>query len=316
LDKAGVIRGAYTLVFQRFLVGGVPEEVAFLQIPISEGTVNRSLAAVGAVLLRDALQRSPLLFGLGMGGIDRPLPKLFGVLGASMFEVPFFFRVVHPRAFLRHATALRTRWLVRVCGGIAAETGAGAVAFALLNRLRSRNAVPKRDLRVESAASFREAADEIWNAAAPKYSCISVRDSETLSYLYALNDSRYHRLVVHQHNSLVGWALVTDSQMRSHNHFGDMRVGAIVNCLARPDSEAAVVASASYYLQSRGVDLIVSNQFHPDWASALSRAGYLSYRSNFALALAPALSAKIKTQDPLFQRIHMNRGDGDGAYNL
>jgi hypothetical protein len=62
--------------------------------------------------------------------------------------------------------------------------------------------------------------------------------------------------------------------------------------------------------------LIVSNQFHPLWASALNRAGYLSYRSNFVLALAPALDAKIKATDPTVQRVHMNRGDGDGAYNL
>jgi hypothetical protein len=192
----------------------------------------------------------------------------------------------------------------------------GTVGFALLHGLRSFNAVPKRTLRVEKIASFQEAADEIWEAAAPQYSCIAVRDSETLSYLYPQDDSRYHRLIVHQDNKLVGWALVTDSQMRNHNHFGNMRVGAIVNCLARLEGEDAVIAGASYYLQSRGVDLIVSNQFHPVWAAALNRAGYMSYRSNFVLALGPALNAKIKANDPTVQHVHMNRGDGDGAYNL
>ena len=36
-DEGGAVRGAYALVFQRFLIGGVPEAAAFLQIPISEG---------------------------------------------------------------------------------------------------------------------------------------------------------------------------------------------------------------------------------------------------------------------------------------
>ena len=92
LDDGNAVRGAYTLIFQRFLIGGAAEQVAFLQIPISEGTVNSAFGAVGLLLLKDALRRSPLLFGSGGGGIDRPLPKLYRVLGGSVCDVPFFFK--------------------------------------------------------------------------------------------------------------------------------------------------------------------------------------------------------------------------------
>jgi hypothetical protein len=316
LDQSGAVRGAYTLLLQRFFIGGVSEEVAFLQIPISEGSVNPAYGIVGLMLLKDALRRSPLLFGLGMGGIDRPLPKLFRVLGALVREVPFMFRVVHPRAFLRNATAFRNRPLLRAASQIGTNTGLGTIAFGLIHAFRSLHAVTKRSLRIENVPSFQQPADDVWKSAAQHYSCLSFRDSETLNYLYPQKDTRYHRLIIHQDGKLAGWSVVTDSQMKNHNHFGDMRVGAIANCLAREGHEDAVIAGANYYLRDRGVDLIVSNQAHGAWVKALNRAGYLKYRSNFVLALSRLLTEKIKVHDPLLERVHMNRGDGDGAYNL
>ncbi len=315
-DASGNVRGAYTLVFQCFLIGGVPEQVAFLQIPISEGSINPAYSAVGLFLLKDALRRSPLLFGLGMGGTDRPLPKLFRAFGALVREVPFLFRVVHPRAFLRNATVFRSRTLLRAASQISANTGLGNLAFGLIHGLRSLHSVPKRNVRIETVPAFQRSADDIWKSDAQRYSCLSFRDSETLNYLYPREDARYHRLIIHENGKLAGWALVTDSQMSDHNHFGDMRVGALANCLAQEGHEDAVVAGANYYLQDRGVDLIVSNQSHSAWIKAFRRAGYLSHRSNFVLAFSRPLTEKIKSHDPELRRVHMNRGDGDGAYNL
>lgn len=316
LDENGAVRGAYTLVFQRFSLGGAAEQVGFLQIPISEGSVNPAFGAVGLLLLKDALRRSPLLFGLGMGGIDRPLPKLFRALGFLVCEVPFFFQVVRPRAFLRNATALRNRKYLRGVSQVAATTGAGDLAFGVVNAVRRLYAIPRRSLRVDLVAQFEGATDEIWKAAAADYSCISIRDRETLNFLYPTRDSRYHRLLVYESNQAAGWVLVTDSEMHGHNHFGDMRVGAIVNCLAYAGCENAVIGAASYYLRDRGVDLIVSNQLHPAWGRSLDRAGYLKYKSNFVFAASPVLTKKVKAHDSALERIHMNRGDGDGAYNL
>src|SRR5579871_2388447 len=78
------VRGGYILIRHDSLVNGVPEPVTFLQLPLSEGTVTPKYKMVGAQLVKDALIRAPLLFGLGMGGIDRPLPKLLKAMGCSL----------------------------------------------------------------------------------------------------------------------------------------------------------------------------------------------------------------------------------------
>jgi len=113
----GVVRGGYALKQQSFsFADGVSRNVAYYHHPLSEGIVNKSYAAVGAMLLKDAMGRAPLLYCLGMAGYDRPLPKMLVRLGWSHFLVPFYFNIVHPYRFLREMQALRgtvfRRWLL------------------------------------------------------------------------------------------------------------------------------------------------------------------------------------------------------------
>jgi hypothetical protein len=64
------------------------------------------------------------------------------------------------------------------------------------------------------------------------------------------------------------------------------------------------------------VDLILSNQSHAAWGTALQRAGFLQSQTNFCFAASPELSKLI---DPLATKIahmHLTRGDGEGPVNL
>src|SRR5215469_6611453 len=75
--ESGIVRGGYALKQQSFSFSdGVVRRVAYYHHPLSEGIVNKSYAAVGMLLLKHAMSRSPLLYCLGMGGYDRPLPKM------------------------------------------------------------------------------------------------------------------------------------------------------------------------------------------------------------------------------------------------
>src|SRR5207244_1759619 len=74
---SGIVRGGYALKRQKFLFpDGCIRSIGFYHHVLSEGVIDRSYASVGGLLLRDALIRSPLLYCLGMGGYERPLPKM------------------------------------------------------------------------------------------------------------------------------------------------------------------------------------------------------------------------------------------------
>jgi hypothetical protein len=71
--------------------------------------------------------------------------------------------------------------------------------------------------------------------------------------------------------------------------------------------------AAAGLLERRGVDLVISNQMHGAWGTALAESGFRAGPSNFLLALSPALAAQAGVRQDLF---HFNRGDGDGPIHL
>ena len=315
VDDGGQIRGVYRLIHQPFWVVDRQRTLSFLQLPLSEGTVDRRYAGVGLKLVRDALSRAPLLFGLGMGSMERPLPKLLRLLGAQVREVPFYFRFVRPFSVLRGLPVLRATPARRWAADFAAYSGVGALALAGLNAVRRSSRIRRRELRWDFCEHFPGWVDEVWESSKPAYSMIAVRDRAHLEYLYQPAPA-LRRIVVFRESQPVGWALLMDCPVRDHRWFGTMRVGIVADALSFPGQEDAVVAAADFALADMEVVVSVSNQMLPAWCHALERAGYLRYKSNFILAIAKELAALLAPKDPAYRRIHVNRGDGDRAYSL
>ena len=93
---------------------------------------------------------------------------------------------------------------------------------------------------------------------------------------------------------VVGWAVLLNTQMSGHKHFGDMRVGTLVDCLAKPEDARDVVACARDVLEANGADLIVSNQGSRAWGQALKHCGFLQGPSNLPFLASPKLAALLE----------------------
>jgi hypothetical protein len=309
----GDVRGAFILKHQPFYVDGRPLSIAHYRLPISEGIVDRRYSIVGVQMLRTALQKQPLLFCLGMGGFDRPLPQMLKALGWPMHAVPFYFRACRPARVLRHVAPLRQTPARRFAADVAAATGIGWIGFTALQRARAKS--PDRSISSTVVETFGPWADEVWARSRAAYRLIAARTSEMLNVLYAGNRP-FIRIRVHRGDEVVGWAVALDTQMRDSKYFGSLRVGSIVDALAPPGKAAAVVQAATTALESRGVDLIVSNQSHRAWTAALEGAGFLHGPSNFIAAVSKPLADLLQPFDAARDAIHITRGDGDGPVNL
>jgi hypothetical protein len=302
------VRGGYILRPQTFSFGGELRRVTHLRLPLSEGAVHRSYARVGPLLVRSAEKAEPLLYALGMGGLDRPLPRMLQAMGWSINPVPFYFRVVHAARFLRAIRAVRKTRLRAFLMDVAAWTGAGWLLIRSRQRRRAQPA-PK-GIHAKEVEDFGPWADEVWTAAQPEYAIAAARDAHTLQQLYPMRDARFLRLQVNSS----GWALLLDTPMQSDQYFGDLHVGTIVDCMASPESDGPerVIHAARRYLEKRGVDLIVTNQSHAAWRDALRAAGFLQGPSNFLFGASKALAALGVPAEEM----HINRGDGDGPVHL
>jgi hypothetical protein len=306
------VRGGYMLRHQNFSVAGATCEAAHYRLPLSEGVINRSYAMLGLRMVRDALTRESRLYAIGMAGWDKPLPQMLKRLGWTMCAVPFHFKVVRPFRFLRHIRALRTSPLRRAALDAAAFSGAGWLGMKALGLVTpSARRLPV--CPVDLAPGFSPWADEVWERSRSAYTLLALRDAATLDLLYPSSDPRFLRV-----RAGGGWAVLLDTQMQNHKQFGDMRVGTIVDCLAPPESAAAVIRAAASLLEQRGVDLIVSNQLHTAWSRALVESGFRTGPSNYLLALSPAFAQAVgQALSPVnSHQFHINRGDGDGPIHL
>jgi hypothetical protein len=306
------VRGGFILKFQEFWLGGEMQRLAYYHLPVSEGIVNKKHAGIGVHMLRSAMRMQPLLFALGMGGFDRPLPTMLKAMRWEMVIVPFYFKVNHPSRFLRQISPLRSFPARRAAARLAAATGAGWLGIKALHWMRSRTA-PRTSNEV--VPGFGSWADDLWQRCSPQYGFIGQRGSETLNILYP-GGKNFICLKVAGATRVAGWAVALDTQMRNNKYFGNLRVGSIADCLAAPEDAPAVVAAATRSLQERGVDLVIANHSHFAWRQAFRSTGFLQGRSNFIFAASPALAEKLHPFDRNQLQVYCNRGDGDGPVNL
>ena len=307
----GKVRGGYALKHQNFsFADGSVRSVGYYHHPISEGIVDKAHTIVGSLLLRDAMQRCPMLYCLGMGGYDRPLPKMLLRLGWSLYLVPFYVRVVHPARFLREMQALRTSMARRFLMDLGAYSGAAWAAakmFHLFHRFRAPRCPA---CQVEVVDEFGAWADALWQRCEHAYAMAAVRDSATLRRLYPATDRHFTRLRVSQNGEDIGWAVV--GERRKDPKYGSLRVGSIIDCWASPQDAFPVIRAGSAALEQAGVDLIVSNQSHRDWCAATQAVGFLKAPSNFIFAASKKLAELLQPFEEVKYRLHFTRADGDG----
>ncbi len=316
VDGDDAVRGCYILKHQDFWIKHRVLQIADYQLPISEGIVDRRFSLIGPMLLRDALRRQPILFGLGIGGYDEAVSRLFLAAGWSMFPVPFFFRVVRPARFLRNIAFLRRSAARRFAFDLSAATGLGWLAVRAYQAFHGRMESTAPSARVEQVDEFADWADEVWNSCKRQYGMTAVRDAETLHILYPQDNARFIRLKVSEGPRPTGWAVLLDTQLSGHKHFGNMRLGSVVDCFASVEDAPTVVAAARRCLESRGVDLIVSNQSHVAWCRGFEQAGFLAGPSNYLLTASKGLADLLHDEGVSNDELHFNRGDGDGPIHL
>lgn len=310
------VRGAYILKHQDFSLGGQIRSIGYIHQPLSEGIVNRAFAGVAVHLLRHALKTQPLLYALGMGGLEQPLPRMLRAMGWTLSLVPFYFKVFRPTRFLREIRAVRTSPFRRHVLDFAARSGLGWLAIKILQAAVAKGRRTDRRAHIETVSGFADWADSVWDQHKHRYSMVGVRDRETLNILYPGSNGRFIRLRLRHEGNGQGWAVVLDTQMSENNFFGDLRVGTIVDCFSAPEEARAVMQAATGVLESRGVEVVVANMAHESWCSALESVGFLRGPSNFAFAASRELTQFLRLSESTVKLLHLTRGDGDGPIHL
>lgn len=314
VDETPAVRGAYCLKQQRFLIHGDPVDAASIQGPVSEGLIDQRFGSVALHLIRDMQQREPRLFAWGAS------ERLLAVLRRmrwTEFHTPLALRVLRPGRFLRMNRFLRKNRKVGAALDALAVTGGGALAVGLAQfgqRVVAGGLTRPRG-KVTEAERFGPWADEVWEAARGSYDFIAVRDSVTMNALLPAEGWPEATILrLEKDGVAIGWAAVRDSQLKNDGRFGDLRVGSIVDSLARPGYEHSVIDAAARHLQRRGVDMVVANYASPVWIDAFRRSGFLVSPNRRILVASPPLADQLVNRSS--HGMHLTPLDGDGPLGL
>ncbi len=310
------LRGGASLIEQSFRVNGSDIRAGWLKYPVAESLVNPKHSGVAASLIFQLLRQQQCLMALGLGGHSGPLARLLAGMKWSGTTVPFYFLPVRPGAVLRNLCYIRSTPARRlVLDGIAA-TGLGWLAQRVAGSIRAPLAGRAlRQIEVTEVTGFGEWADRLWRDHRDEYSFVALRDSSTLNALYPPTFEGLTRLRLSSQGEDIGWAVVLRMDLRSagdNRYFGPLIVGVVADGFAAPRRAKAVVAAATRTLKSQGVDLLISNQSHPEWRKALRIQGFYQGPSNFAFYRSPLMEQKLTAGAVPGLSPLLNRGDCDG----
>ncbi len=308
-----VVRGAYTVKSQLFQVGGQRKTLGTWYVPISEGIVDRKYGLIGLQIARDVLEKQPLLFNLGVGS-EESISRMFRAMKWLHADVPMFMKVNRPFRFLRYNGKLRAKRGMALALDTLAFSGLGSIGLRALQAFRGRSAPSPRKIDWEVKSEFGDWTDRIWESARHDYEMIAVRDAETMSRLIPSHGPPAKLLLVRHKGEEVGWVAVLVKQLRGDLSYGDLRVGIVVDCLAKAVDADMVIAAATDYLHRAGVDVTVSNQMQRTWCEAHERAGFLRAPSTMALNPSPALADLLDPFEEKSANIFITRNDGEGEF--
>lgn len=313
VDADSEVRGGYIVRRQPFHYQGTPFDLSFLKLPVSEGTIDKRFAQVGIEILEDASSRNSALFALGMGGIHETLPRILKKMGWHVREIPFLFKVYHARRVLRELPPIRnSKGLLRHFSHRFSSCLASPAVRLMFPRTRS-----PRGYSTIPEVSFGDWADDIWERCRGDYDLLSERSEGTLREIYQPFSENLRIVRIEYQGKTIAWFAYLVTEMTRNSNFGNLRVATIVDGLAPLADLQHTWRAAIAHIESKKPDLLISNQQNWAWRKAAQACHFRSGPSNFAVAFSPALSESIPMNDSEFwDRLHINRGDGDGPIHL
>jgi hypothetical protein len=305
------VRGGLLAMEQPGWLNGQTTRALNFQSPLSEGIVNPKYSIVAMQMVKFMQKQADAVFMVGMGAIDRPLPKLLLASGWSVRPVPFLFRVHRAGKFLSQLQMLRVSATKRIVAQVARFSGLGALALGIKQRRRT-----AAEGTIRQVPEWGDWADDIWQASRDNCTFAVARDRYTLESLYPTIDQRTRILLIERGGQPVGWSVCFNAALTNHRHFGTLRVGSVLDCLAPPDAMTTTAILTDGELAAQGADLVLLNHSHAGWNEAFRAAGFLSGPSNYMLAMSKKLTEALRSTRDGEGRVHITRGDGDGRIHL
>src|SRR5215510_7748492 len=314
------VRAAVLLYHNNIFIQGKKRECCWLDMPISEGIIDRRYSLAIVQLVKAVSRYESFLMSTGAGPEDKESFRLLAKFDWRHHAVPFFFYPVKVTNVLLGLSYFKKHTTLRYGALLGAYSGLGAGLSRLLALRRWIDAILSGYERsVEK--TFGAWADRIFDDYLLDYGVAMRSDATTLNIMYPPDIPGLTRLRVRRKGAKrdarkdAGWILVASKQMKNNRHFGDLKVGTLVDGFGRAADAPALVAAGLNHLAETGVDIIVANFSHVAWIEACRCSGMIAGPDNYYHFVSPGGSPLFEDTCPP-REIHMARGHSDGIWSL
>jgi len=231
------VRAAVVLYHNNIFIHGKRRDCCWLDMPISEGIVDRRYSLAIIQLLKAVSRYEPFLMSTGAGPVDKDSFRLLTKLDWRHRVVPFFFYPVKVTKVLLSMSYFKKHAKLRYGALLGAYSGLGAGLSGLL-ALSRRCAAGFSGYEYSVEEAFDYWADRIFDDCLPDYGVAMRSDATTLNILHPPDKPSLTRLRVRRKGAKngagqdagqdVGWILVASKRMKNNHLFGDLPPGSII----------------------------------------------------------------------------------------
>jgi hypothetical protein len=314
------VRAAVLLYHNNVFIHGKKRDFCWLDMPISEGIIDRRYSLAIVQLVKAVSRYESFLMSTGAGPEDKDSFRLLTKLDWRHRAVPFFFYPVKVTKVLLGLSYFKKHAKLRYGALLGGYSGLGAGVSGLLT-LRRRVAASLSGYEHSVVEAFGDWADRIFEDCLPDYGVAMRSDATALNILHPPDKPGLTRLRARRKGAKrgagqdAGWILVASKQMKNNHHFGDLKVGTLVDGFGRAADAPALVAAGINHLVETGADIIVANFSHAAWVKACRRSGMFAGPDSYYLFVSPGGSPLFEDTCPP-REIHMTRGQSDSMWSL
>jgi hypothetical protein len=300
------IRGGVLLTQHRARIGSDEQIAVNIQAPLTEAVINPQFASLSVGLFREIQRRFTFAYAVGMGGLDKPMPRLLKALKWQVDLTPFRFVPLNVGRVATSVKAIRDRIPPLL---MPFTELAGTLVTPLFRQVLSIRGA--RDLGVVSKAEESTAAVAVaWAAMSRSINFGLTRDINAAAALYAVNENE---IVLQRRSDPRCVAVVRIRHLDTRSPFAGLTVATVLELLAPNEREVGLLSRQVLgYLARCDVDIAVTNISNAAHVRSLDGSGWLRGPSNYVLALSPAMASAGVTADTSY----VTRTDGDGRLNL
>lgn len=303
----GLVRGAIILKHQEYQINGSVVDFIDIQHPLTEAVINKKYSRLSLYLL-GKFSKFDYVHGLGMGGLDGPLPQIMKLLKYELIELPFLFYALNIGALVK--VVLKRKGIRS--GLILSLISKPLSVLSVLPQVIGKGilAAKTRNLSIEPLDVFTEQDDVLWDDIKDDYSLIAVKNSRNLNVVYANKKFKFKKYRVFEGDKYIGWFSVLITKFEDDKYFLDSKVCTILDVVSHQKHWVDMIRMIKVLCLDNACDMIIHSNLNAPFISVLKQHMFIQGPSNFAFAM------KLKDTEIDLSKMWITRIDGDGPINL